>query len=544
MSSLRGNFYKTWRDHNRHSQQLRRQKERQLPPEALLLSSRKAGPDPLWWAGTCQPIDSLEGHFLTMGKSGSGKSLTTKITLRSILMSLRPGRNRRVIIFDTKGDTLAFLQGMKNKGELKVPFQLLSINDQRSSAWHIAADVRRYDKARDVVSALAPRTEAKDPFWQNCSSAVMTYCMKSLIKRYGTDWTFRDFYNANLSTIDHVQEILRWFDRGDEVVDMLFNKDASKTTAGIRTQLFTQLEPLEGLAAQSQLADGPGISLEEVLKADQVLVIGQDFTARQSSQPFVQAVFQRLVELISASSDDDNAHTFLVLDECRFLGKFPKLLELITFSRSKGAHCIITAQGIGGLQELYGRNVAEEIFENCDYKSLFNLGSRTSAEWAANLIGRVPIWDASGVSGTGANVSVNRQFRKKERVTYDDFLELPLPNKRHGLYGYFRSNQMQPSFFKQFFPANMINHLLPPVDRTVPAQVPWDHNEFYVRPWTSKERYEFLKGVRSQAEQTQQKGGRDMSDMTGAVVAETFDLISDIHQTAIRNAKNRRNPSP
>ena len=542
MSQFRENFFRKWNNHERHSQQLRHYVERQIIPDPLRLDSPKAGPDPIWWGGLCQPISSLEGHFLAIGKSGSGKSITLKVTLRSVLMSLRLGRNRRVIIFDTKGDTLQFLQGMKNKGELQVPIQFLSINDQRASCWNIAADVRRYDKAKDVVSALCPPQNSKDPFWENCSIAIMTYCIKSLIKRYGTNWTFRDFYNACLASMEDIVEILQWYDRGSEVVELLFNKETSKTTAGIRMQLFTQLEPLEGLAAQSQLVDGPGISLEEVLKTDQVLVIGQDFTARESSRPYVQALFQRLTELMSAFPEYSGAHTFFVLDECRFLGKFPKLLELATFSRSKGAHCMITAQGIGGLQDLYGKSVTDDILENCDYKSIFNLGSRTSAEWAANLISRVPVWEVSGISGTGVNASVNRQFRKKERATYDDFIGLPLPNKQHGLYGYFRSDQVQPNFFKQFFPAEMINHLLPPVDRSVPTQVPWDADKFYVSPWTTKERHDFLKGVRSQAEQTNRETS-DKSDFARQVAAETVNLITDIHRMAIGNVTNRRNAS-
>ena len=543
MSRFRENFFRELNDVERRSQALKLQKKRQQSSNLLLLSNSGAGPDSLYWGGRHLPIETLEGHFLTMGKSGSGKSLNTKIAIRSALRGFRPGRNRRMIIFDTKGDTLQFLQGMKKNGELSVPIQYLSVNDQRASIWNIATDIRRYDKAKDVIKALIPTQKANDPFWQNFATAIIVYCVKSLIKRYGTNWKIHDLYNACLSSIENLQEILQWFDRGSEFVEFLSNKETSKTTAGIRMQLFTQLEPLETLAAQSQLVNDPGISLEDVLKTDQVLVIGQDFTARESSQPYVQALFQRLVELISASSDYDNAHTFLVLDECRFLGKFPKLLELVTFSRSKGAHCMITAQGIGGLQDLYGKNVAEEIFENCDYKSLFNLGSRTSAEWAANLIGRVPVWESSGMNGTGVNASVNRQFRQKERVTYDDFLELPLPNKHHGLYGYFRSNQLQPSFFKQFFPAQLIDDLLPPVDRSVPTQVPWSDDEFYVRPWTAKQRHDFLKGIRSQAEQSNQQPPSEGNEYTNAVIEETLNLLEDIHRTAIWNVTGRRPPA-
>lgn len=490
----------------------------------------------LFWGHQFHTLDQVQGHFLTVGTTGSGKTLLTSTTMRTALMSLAPGKDCRAIIFDSKGDSLSILKRMQQRGELQVPIKGIAINDSRCGAWDISRDAQRYDTVRDIAAALLPqRPQEKDSFWQDSARGVMIYILKSFIYRRGSRWTFSDAYNAAFSTTDELVKIISWFPRGDDVINLLLNReDAPETAAGIMANLFTQLEKLEGAAAHDQLARRR-ISLEEFLQNDEVLVIGQDLTARQASIPYVSAIFERLSELIVSLPDSGTRKIFLFLDECRFLGLLPRLLELITFCRSKGLHCFLAIQGIEGMQSLYGKEVADEIFANCDYKLFLSLGSRTTAEWAAHAIGQTPMvtphrsfsYGLSPVSSTQADV------QRRDRVFASDLLDIPLPDPSRGLFAFARSNRVNPNATGLFYPPEVINHLRPLPAAGTPNQVPWPTKDFYVKPWTTEEREAFFSDVRDDAESSFYRS--TSSTVSRAIAGEVFDLVAEIVRQTIQD---------
>lgn len=499
----------------------------------------KTDGDAIWWGGGELPLDRLEGNFLSLGMTGSGKSLLTNIAFRSAVKSIRKGSDRRAVIFDTKGDVIRILAGMDRAGELHVPVWLISLNDQRACAWDIGADCQRYDKAKDIATTFLPVLERSgDSFWQDAARAIVTYIMHSFIYRRGRRWRLDDVYNAALTTSDELFTILRWFPRGDDVIKFLLEIDSPQTVAGVKAQLFTQLEHLSFAAAATQHARSL-ISLEEFLQTEGILVITQDFTAREASNPYIKACFKRLVELITALSNSEERKIFVFMDECRFLDKLPKLLELVTFCRSKGVHTWISSQGIEGLRMLYEEGAAEEIFAQCGYKTFTNLESPQTAEWATSLIGPVPVWEPSvtvSAGKEGISSSMQRQFRKRDRVTARDFLELPLPDSRRGLYAYYRCKREEPGFYAAFTAAETIRRLSPPQDETVPVQIPRPNEELYVRRWSTAEREAFMKEFCVDAEAAKPKNSTYSGAFARDVAEEVFDMIAGMHKEVFMRA--------
>lgn len=499
----------------------------------------KAGGDAIWWGGRELALDTLEGNFLSLGMIGSGKSLLTNIALRSAIRSIRKGSDRRAIIFDTKGDVIRILAGMQKAGELHVPVYLISLNDQRASAWDVGIDCQRYDKAKDLATTFLPVLErGGDSFWQDASRAIVVYVMHSFIHRRGHRWGLHDVYNAVLTSSEELFEILRWFPRGDDVIKYLLAIDAPETVGGVKAQLFTQLEQLSFAAAATQYARSL-ISLEKFLQTEGVLVITQDFTAREASNPYIKACFKRLVELITALPDSKKRKIFVFLDECRFLDKLPKLLELVTFCRSKGVHTWISSQGIEGLRALYEKDVADEIFNQCEHKTFLNLESPQTAQWATSLIGPIPVWEPSttvSAGKDGMSSSMQRHFRKRDQVTVRDFLELPLPNPQKGLWAYHRCKREELGFYADFTDAETIRRLSPPQDETVPVQIPRPNEELYVRKWSKAEREAFMKEFHMDAEAASSRNSSYSGAFARALAEEVFDMIAGIHEEAVRGA--------
>ena len=61
---------------------------------------------------------------------------------------------------------------------------------------------------------------------------------------------------------------------------------------------------------------------------------------------------------------DENVRTFFLVDELGALNKLPSLVDFLTLSRSKGGSMWIGIQDFGRIRELYGKDIAETIYNN------------------------------------------------------------------------------------------------------------------------------------------------------------------------------------
>src|SRR5512135_365047 len=61
-------------------------------------------PAPVFWGGQWLPEQSQRYHFAIAGVTCSGKSLLLLLYLRSILSQIRPGSDRRLILFDPQNE--------------------------------------------------------------------------------------------------------------------------------------------------------------------------------------------------------------------------------------------------------------------------------------------------------------------------------------------------------------------------------------------------------------------------------------------------------
>jgi hypothetical protein len=79
------------------------------------------------WGDVRLPQEAETSHFLAVGTTGSGKSLTLGKLMRQALSSARPGSDIRALIYDPKQELMSFLAGL----ELEVPVLTLNAFDRR-----------------------------------------------------------------------------------------------------------------------------------------------------------------------------------------------------------------------------------------------------------------------------------------------------------------------------------------------------------------------------------------------------------------------------
>lgn len=446
----------------------------------LVLLGDEVEEDYMWWGGHYLPLSSVEGHFLTCGETGSGKSLLTHIALDSVLKTVKPGSNHRMVILDTKGDSLQILEG------LGIPYTFININDMRATSWDIATDCQDYMKADELSKILFPSENKHDPFWVNGARALLSGIFKVFIYCHGTQWGLHDVYNALTSDVIKLKEILEKYPGNRDLINMLLESDAEKTVAAIKMELYTHLKQLFPAAAHSQHAPEK-ISLQAFLKSKGVkskgvLVISQDLTARETSNPIIRAIFRRLVDFIIASNDFSLGRTFVFIEEASFLGELPGLLDLVTFGRSKGVSVWLSIQGVEGFHNVYGQLAANEILGNCGFKTFLKTSSSITAKWAASHFGTIETWET-------INVDNGKQRYRREAFLDSEFLNLPLPSKKTGLIGIFLSAKT--GGYKEHFPGELLESLKPP-KKEVPRQISKPKELQMLKPWTGKEQEKFV----------------------------------------------------
>lgn len=465
-------------------------------------------------------LDEVEGHFLTIGVTGSGKTLLLHASLAHTLSV--PGRK---IMFDPAGDLLPILHG------LNIPYKYFNISTTSGAGWEIAKDAKELLKLRQLAAILLPEENhsTSDTFWLHAARAVLVAIMSVFVTRFGTDWKLHDVIKAFMLNRKEFIQFLRQCPENNRIIDIIYNEEVGTTTGNIEMELLVQLERIIPAAVHTQQATD-WISIDEFMQSDNaVLVIGMDLTERQVSEPIIRAFFRCFVDYCNALPDYPDTRTFVYIDESYFLGKLPGLVELITFGRSKRVLVWIVLQGIEGYLELYREHVAELILGLCRYMILLRSTPKTS-QWASSLFGvidRVEINTSESQGKDGASSSDQIHIYKREQVYNSSFLELPYPNKKDGITGYFitpKTKKPKP----RNIPGSVVEALKPKTGG-VPQRKRIEPNLQRVLPWTESEKAKYVYGKGTERNETASTASLD-DVLTEEVIAIVMDLAERIAQ--------------
>lgn len=452
--------------------------------------------DCIFWAGHWVPISVMQ-HALTLGSPGSGKTLHGTCTFTSTTLSVRSRRGRKLIVFDTKGDYRRILEGIHHHWEIPLYYRVLNVSDLYASGWDIVADFNDYARLYDLGFLLFPPIQGENAFFQDAARAILIAVMSSFLYRHGPDLTMADLYNALTSDLPTIEEIIRGFPRGEDIIYLLLKTDAKETLDNIRMTLYAQIQRLQIPAAHSQNVQGGLISLREFLESpdEQILVISQDLTAKTASEPIIQAAFKRLIDFINARNGVEiEPNTFIFLDELEFLGKLPGLKDAVNFARGKGLILFLLSQTVEGLHSVYGKDVAEGILSACPFKAFFRSDSLITAQWVQNLIGQREVWESqwsTSFGSQGTTISHSRKRQLEYPILSSDLRKLPQPSLETGLTGIFISKEYGDEFWKSI-QGEELSQLIPPNFEFSTSPLEPAHQ--IIKQWSPAERAKYVSG--------------------------------------------------
>lgn len=373
--------------------------------------------------------DKETSHILITGTTGSGKTNA----FHTILPQIKK-RNERAVILDVTGDYVSrYYEEDKDV--------ILNPLDTRSQLWHPWADClldSHYDVFAD--SLIQPKGSIKDPFWDNASRAVL----KTALRKYA----FQGKYNIGELTnflLSSAEKEFEDFFKNTEAATFAY-KNNEKTTQSIRSVLSSQIEGLrqlepsksatadtEALYTESQ-SSGPifgSLPLQEQAfsirhwmmdeKQNGWLFITARADQRQTLTPLISAWMDIAINALMVLSENYQRRLWFVIDELAALQKLPKLQAGLAEGRKYGGCFLVGFQSKPQLEEIYGRNATDAMFDLFNTKLFFRCTEASSQQWISKILGDKEEAEPQENISFGAHsmrdgVSLTRHTRQKPLV--------------------------------------------------------------------------------------------------------------------------------
>jgi hypothetical protein len=465
--------------------------------EARTLATQlKAEDDPgLSWGMLNLPSEVATTHFLVTGATGSGKTITLRLLMQSVLTKIGKGQDCRALVYDAKQDITSILAGM----DLQCPVVTLNPFDKRSAAWDMARDITGPATAQQVASILIPENRHESqPFFSDAARHLLTGVLITFIKSAPEKWTLRDVVLA-MRNKDRLKQVLSTLPDTSDLLEYFTNDN---TAQNILSTLQSRMQRYEFIAAAWDKASKK-ISLRDWIDGEFILILGNDEATRTALDAINQVIFKRLTELILALPESATRRNWIFLDEVREAGELDGLGRLLTKGRSKGACVVLGFQDIDGLRDVYGTEVANEIAGLCSNKAILRTDSPSTAEWASKLFGEREVLETrqssseskgknsqpgrivSG-SNSGKSSSTQEQLNKREVVMASEFMDMLPTTPVNGLSGYYLTPAI--GAYSARIGGDSIGRSLRPANDAVLNIEPRSESDQYLSSWSTGDR--------------------------------------------------------
>ena len=417
----------------------------------------------LFWGGLDLPLDLGSQHFCVLGASGSGKSVSLTLLMKSLLPSIRSGSNRRALIYDAKRDIYASLIGMGLPRERIV---ILNPFDARAAAWDLARDITSPAIAMEMGTILVPEKDELQPFFPEAARSLLGGVMQAFLTLSPGRWTLRDVVLA-LRTEDRLKVILgRDPNTRPLITQYLGDSDMHRSVTATVANTMRRL----AFVAAAWDRTVSSVSLRDFLREERIFLLGRNPSLNSTVQQINTAILHRLSQLIlqgeEAARRDPPPQTWIIIDELRNAGRFEVLPSFMVEGRSKGACIAVGFQDLPGLDHVYGQNLAREIIGACRNKAFLKLSEDETAKFASGHFGEHDIeltqhtWNTSrsfSLQGTilrywqetGRSMGLTQQKTRRTQpaVMYTAFLGLPEASFGNGICGYYDTPSVGAPYF-------------------------------------------------------------------------------------------------
>ena len=403
------------------------------------------------WGMDPLPMSDTPAHFLVLGGVGSGKTITLRLLMQSVINAVGFGLDHRVLVYDPMRNMGPSLRGLN----LRCPVCILNPFDQQAAAWDIAADISSPVAAWQMATYLIPEDRSSSPFFADAARQLLLAVLLRFHNVAPGKWTLRDVLLA-MRNRERILSLLAGSPTSADSARLLMNDE--RTSLGILDTIATRLQRLEVIAACWQHATKK-LSLERWVGEESVILLEGNIDFHSSIAPIHQLFLARLSELLGSQSDSAGRRTWVFLDDICAGGRLDMLPALMQQGRSKGVCIAFGVQSLGEIRRLYGSQAADQLLAACSHKTALQTHEPEAASWAEQDFG--------------------------QPLLMGDLMSLPGTGPEHGFAGFHRTPTAATHFTHK--PWDWVLEHLPPFADTAPDESLRPASEHHLQDWTDED---------------------------------------------------------
>lgn len=365
------------------------------------------GTTPLYAAPIVLPVDYETRHILTVGSTGSGKSV-----MLCNFIDCMTRRNGKIVLYDRKGELIT--KFYRDTDILINPY------DRRFIGWTIFNEFDLYaglDHIPEELTNLAQSlfsvaSENKNKaFYDGAASIFKSGCCWLKINKKTTNKDLYNFFTQNpldiKSAIDTLPAGLR--------EGQAFLSGDGDVMASFVSCLIDRVKSFQCFVGK----DGT-LSIRDWINNDhdnRRLILSTASSNDEMYLPILTMLIDIIGHGLRDKSENDYRRVFFVLDELSSLPPLKTLQMLLREGRSRGASCWLTTQTMSAIESKYGRNNTADIMGLCNSLFVFRTNEPQQSQYFSKALGnaeRLKINKSKGQSHKGFDLSANSNNNQSE----------------------------------------------------------------------------------------------------------------------------------
>ena len=350
-------------------------------------------------------------HILSIGKTGSGKTITMNRTIERL-----KERENKAILVDVKGDYLSKFYNPECD-------YIFNIIDERSLKWNLFNEIKHPEEITAIAYSLIPDIKNVDGFWNNAAREVFKSILFNLW--YSQNKTNRAIWDAISQECKDITEMLSTTPGGRG--GWTFIQDGSgKQALSVHAVLMEYTSFFEIMPDTDN-----SFSISNWLRDDKpgfIFITNYQLlkdTLRPILSLFIDLASKRLLDM----PESYNRRIFFLLDEFAQLQKLTSIVDLLTLSRSKGGSAWLAVQDIGAIEKKYEKEIRQTIINSCSTQLLYGVVDPDTQQFASNLIGDTKVshveeTQSMGVEDNRDGISLSRKDKIEKLLLPADFTNL------------------------------------------------------------------------------------------------------------------------
>lgn len=372
--------------------------------------------------------EEIDGHSITIGGAGSGKSTGVAIPT---LMSWKS----RAFVIDIKGELYEKTKKARGEELIKV-FNPSNENACGYNPFHVLKNTDDLcSSVKEIAQAIIPlKPEVTDTMWILNAQDFLT---GAIIYFYNQDKNFSETMIAiKLNPPrDLVDEIMESEDQDAKIHMATFKGMADETLSGIYTEISNKiLSFATNKSLIRALGDNKNVITPNDLENGFDVFIGIEEHLLEQWKPLVTMIVNQFCKFFERRKNDNDKPILFLLDEFPRLGRIDSVATGLTTLRSKKVEIMLYIQSKSQLDLIYGKDQAVNIIDNCTYKAILIATEPSTQKWCSELVGT---YDKMKVSnsvnadnfGMGKGSGVTTTTEEKKIIKPEEFGYLIKENK-------------------------------------------------------------------------------------------------------------------